>query len=766
MNGSVSKRLKIMFMVCLFGASLVAAISGIITMEEVPPYPDKVVSASGKVITTGSEIMKGQSTFQQYGLMDLGSVWGHGTYRGADFTAETLHLVGIYMREYYAKQKYQQGYANLGQAEKAAVDALALSDLKENRYDRAKGTLTLSEAQVLALDQVRSYYGELFAKGDPQKVISEGTIKDAGQRTALADFFFWTAWAAGTLRPDADHTYTNNWPPDESVGNQLSTQAVTWTVVSIIMFMAFLGLVAWLFHWRGFNKGEAPQFDLAKTLAGSPVSASQVKTAKYFLIAVTLFLLQTLMGGYLAHQTTNPGTFYGLDAIAKLVPYNWAKSWHLQLAVFWVATAWIGSALYFAPILGGREPKKQGFLVDLLFVAVVLVAVGSLVGEVLGLKGLLGGRLWFWLGHQGWEYLELGRLWQILLFVGLLVWLLIVARAVKDRLSAGADKWDLPNFYVYSAIGIVIFFAFGFFYSDRTNLTIADFWRWWVVHTWVEGLFEFFAAAAMALVMVRTGLASKEHALRAAYLTASLALATGIIGVGHHYYWFGQPSFWLGLGSVLAAMEPVPLVLLLGEAWQRLRTLQKAGDSFPYTWPLRFFTASAVWNFVGAGIFGFAITLPMVNYYEHSTYLTVTHGHTAFFGTYGMLAIGLMLFAYRGIIQEQAWLRKSSLLKTSFWGANVGLTLMFLVTLLPVGVLQLIASYTRGLWYARSPEFYNQAIVRWFGEIRIVPDSMIILLGVIPLLFFILSTIGRLKPVQVPEDGMMTVALDKKGKAI
>ncbi|TDA68728.1 MAG: hypothetical protein D9V47_08275 [Clostridia bacterium] len=295
-----------------------AAVSGIATMEDAPPYPAKVVSPAGDIITTKSEIMKGQSTFQQYGLMDLGSVWGHGTYRGPDFTATTLHQIGIYMREYYAKQKYQQSYANLGPAEKAAVDGLTISDIKQNRYDRSSDTLTLSGAQVFALEQVRSYYDDLFSRGDPEKVVSAGTITDPGQRAALADFFFWTAWAAGTLRPNADHTYTNNWPPDVTVGNQLSAQATTWTVISIIMFMAFLGLIAWLFHWGGFNKEADSQFDQAQVLARLPISASQAKTAKYFLVVVALFLLQTLMGGYMAHQTSNPGTFYGLGSEARI----------------------------------------------------------------------------------------------------------------------------------------------------------------------------------------------------------------------------------------------------------------------------------------------------------------------------------------------------------------------------------------------------------------------------------------------------------------
>ena len=760
MQSVISGRMKVLFIVSLFGALLIAAIAGFSTMDEVPPYPAKVVSESGEMLLSKEDIIKGQSTYQEYGLMDLGSVWGHGTYRGADFTAETLHQMGIYMREYYAQQKFGSNYDVLDAEQMAVIDRLTISEIKTNRYNSSNETLTLSEAEVYALAEVRKYYDNLFSEGDPQKLVYSETIKIAEKREVLADFFYWTAWASGTDRPGKDYSYTNDWPGDKSVGNTASTEAVIWTVISVILFLAFLAFIVWLFHWYGFNGGEKNDLQMANLLAEAPIAPSQVKVAKYFLVVVALFLLQTIVGGYMAHSTVNPETFYGMDSIKTLIPYNWAKTWHLQLAVFWVAAAWIGSAIYFAPIIGGKEPKFQGLLVDILFGAIVLVAVGSLAGEAAGLKGLIGGDLWFWIGHQGWEYLELGRLWQILLMVGLVVWLFIVARAVKKHLFGKSDKWDLPNFYVYSAIGIVVFWSFGLFYDNQTHLTIADFWRWWTVHTWVEGMFEFFAAAAMAFVAVRIGLADKKSALRAAYLTASLALATGIIGVGHHYYWFGMPSFWMALGGSLSALEPVPVLLLLAEGWQRAKTLKTAGKDFPYTWPLRFFIAAAVWNFIGAGIMGFAITTPLVNYYEHATYLTVSHAHTAFFGTYGMLAIGLMLFAYRGIVQEKAWKEKISLIKVSFWGNNIGLAVMFILTLLPVGFLQLEASYSKGLWFARSPEFYNRPIVQMLGELRVVPDSIIIVLGVVPLVLFILTTITKLRTAEVKEEE--EIVLDDK----
>lgn len=450
----------------------------------------------------------------------------------------------------------------------------------------------------------------------------------------------------------------------------------------------------------------------------------------------------------MAHYTVHPGEFYGIKAVSDNVPYNWPKSWHLQLAIFWIATAWIGAALYLAPIAGRKEPKYQGLLVDILFGAVVFVALGSLFGTVLGVKGLAGS-WWFWIGHQGWEFLELGRLWQILLFVGLIIWLVLVARAVKPNFGTGQDRWGTVPFYTYSAIAIVSFFAFGLFYTPNTHLTVADFWRWWVVHTWVEGIFEFFAAAAMAYVVTTLGLAPRRKALRAAYFTASLALFSGIIGVGHHYYWFGDPDIWLSLGGVISTMEPVPILLLLLKVALDSRHSPITSDTYPYKWPMLFMGASAGWAFLGAGVFGFIITTPMVNYYEHSTYLTMNHGHTALFGTYGMLAIGLLLFSLRGLVKPQAW--NNTLLKFAFAGMNGGLFLMAIFTLLPVGFMQTWDSFVNGLWHARSPEFYNQPAVLFIGQWRLIPD-LIIIAGAACLLVFVIQACMNLKPVEVQEE--------------
>lgn len=744
----VSTRLKLFALFSFIGAMAVLLIGGHFSSKQVAPYPNTLlVKGEGNQVADGDSIKRGQQVFQKYGLMDHGSVWGHGSMRGMDFSATSLHLIGQYMREYYATHLYGTPFEELSARDRESIGATVVKDAKANNYDEATGALSLLPSQAYAFEKLVEYWEKTFADGSKAYGFLPGTVPTAQERSDIATFFFWTAWVASANRPGADYSYTNNWPHDPSVGNEITVEAIIWSVLAIAALLIVLGIVIFIVHRYGFFYGEPKLGRMADVLAHSPISVSQRKSAKFFLIVGLLFILQINMGGLLAHYTVHPSSFY-IPFIAKLVPYSWAKSWHLQLGILWIATAWIGSALYIAPLVGGREPRSQGLLVDILFVAVVAVALGSLFGEVLGIKGSLG-NAWFWLGHQGWEYLELGRLWQILLFGGLLAWLVIAYRALKDRLTREGDLGGLTHLYVYAAILVVLFFGFGLFYNRSTHFTIADYWRWFVVHIWVEGMFEFFAAAAVALLLAALGLVTKVSALRAAYLTAILVFLSGIIGTSHHFFWFGQPSVWLGLGAIFSSLEPIPLILLVVRAWMEHKPLKAAGPDYPYRWPLLFLTASAFWNFLGAGVFGFIINTPVINYYEHGTYLTTNHGHTALFGTYGMLAIALLLFSWRALVKPEAW--REGWIKVSFLGLNIGLLAMSFLSLFPIGVAQLKESFTKGLWFARSAEFYDGPVVQALGQYRIVPDLVIILFGALPLLVFLLTSFVRLKPATVKD---------------
>lgn len=723
-------------------------VGGRFANRQAPPIPGKITS-EGTTLADRETILRGQGVYQRYGLMDHGSVWGHGSLRGMDFSADTLHRLGQAIRDYHAAGGAPKpgAYAALSPDRAAEIDAIAIRELRRNRYDPATDTLELTPAQRFAFEQNRSYWEEKFSRGDTRYGFLENTVQSPDERRDLADFFFWTAWAAGTERPGLDHTYTNNWPPDLSVGNRASTEALVYSVISILGLFAVLGLVIYVVHRYQFFYGESKLGDVSAKLLAAPVTPSQVASAKFFLVAGLLFVVQILNGGLLAHYTVHPGAFY-IDVVGKHIPFSLAKSWHLQLAILWIAVSWMGTAIYVAPLVAGREPKGQRALVNILFGAALAVAVGSLAGEALGIKGYLA-NVSFWLGHQGWEYLELGRLWQILLLGGLVYWLVIVYRVmagvVSGRDERDPDRRALVIFYLLSAIFVVAFFAFGLFYGRGTHLTVADYWRWFVVHIWVESIFEFFGVAVISLFLVTLGLVSAQSALRVAYLTAILVFLSGIPGTAHHYFWYGGPSFWLAIGGIFSSLEPIPLILLVVRAWMEYRSIRAQGRQFPYRWPLYFLTASSVWNFIGAGIFGFMINLPIVNYYEHATYLTSNHGHTALFGVYGMLAIALILFSWRGLVREDGWNEK--ILRLSFWGLNGGLFLMFSTGLLPIGLTQLWYAYKHGFWFARSADFYELPAIQTLGSLRIIPDAVIILLGAVPLLFFLLSTYPKLRNV-------------------
>ncbi|MGQ9653534.1 MAG: nitric-oxide reductase large subunit, partial [Thermodesulfobacteriota bacterium] len=482
------RKLKWAAILCFVSAMIVLLWGGVSLRDDLPPYPGKVLGPDGTVLFQRSDILEGQDVYQRYGLMDHGSIWGHGTQRGPEFSAATLKLIGDAVRDSIAKEDYRTTYRDLDVLRKELVDVKAKREIRANRYDATKDTLLLTPHQVEALKAVLLHWEKTFADGDKGYGILPNTVPEKGQRTQISRFFFWTAWVTSTQRPGEDYTYTNNWPPDPSVGNVPSREVYVWSVMGVLSLLLVLGLFIFMVHHYGLWYGEAKGVSLSEKLLDAPLTPSQVAAAKYFLVVVLLFLLQTCLGGLLGHYTVHPGSFW-LPFLAQLVPYSWAKSWHLQLAVFWIATSWVASAIYIAPIIGGKEPPKQATLVHLLFVAILIVALGSLLGQVAGIKGYLGD-IWFWLGHQGWEYLELGRLWQILLFVGLIAWLLIVYRGVTPHLRLGhKDHFNsLIWFYLLSAIFVVAFFGFGLFYGRGSHLTLADYWRWFVVHIWVESI--------------------------------------------------------------------------------------------------------------------------------------------------------------------------------------------------------------------------------------------------------------------------------------
>ncbi|MCE9595022.1 MAG: cbb3-type cytochrome c oxidase subunit I [Planctomycetes bacterium] len=737
------------------------------------PIPERTTTDAGAVLFTASDIRGGQALYQKHGLMEWGSVLGHGTYYGADFTAETLHQRVLALREVFARERGAASYALASVDQSAAIDAEVKRSTQANRYDERTGELALSAGEAEAFAAVEGAVRTRFVDGEPSRALPKGTFQtDAsgdGRWIApgdpihqLAAFFWWTSWLASAERPGTGASYTNEWPYDPDAGNELAAGAILWSGVSVAALIGVLAVVILIWYRGRFEMEEAPSVGRipATPIDWLPVFPSQRKTIKYFVTAGALFLVQALLGGYLAHYYVEGGGFYGFE-LARVLPFTVAKTWHLQLAIFWIATAWMGMGLYVAPLVGGGEPKHQGKLVDLLYGALVFVAVGSLAGEWLGVTGKLGS-WWWWLGHSGWELVELGYAWKILLAAGFGLWLACIWRATRGALAKehGAEGWGLARLFLASAVAIPAMFTAAFLITPGSHLTMADYWRWWVIHLWVEGMFEVFAVVVLGVLMVNMGLVTRSSAVRSLKFQLAILLGAGVIGIGHHYYWIGAPGFWIGLGSVFSALEVVPLALLAVEAWQQWRVIRAGGESFVYKHTFRFLMAVAFWNLVGAGVFGFLINLPAVSYFEHGSFLTANHGHTATMGVFGMLAIALALYCVRNVATERGY--ASKLFTLSFWGLNVGLAGMAIVTLFPVGVMQMMEAMRHGFWAARSVAFYHQPVVHTLLWLRIVPDSIFIGLGVVPLFAGLTIAWRNLRPVTPIEDAVRVASAPRR----
>ncbi len=695
-----------------------------------PPVPVKTVTQGGQTLFSGNYLAAGKAAFQRYDLMDYGSLYGNGAYFGPDFTAQSLHLTTLAMQNYYAEQLYRQPYANLSPVERDAVGEQVKVDLRTNRY--AKGVLSLSPAEVAAYKQVVAHYNRLLSIGNPAAGIGPGTVPKADFRREIGTFFYWSGWTSAVNRPGENFSYTNNWPYDPAAGNVPTTAAFLWTWASYLVLFASIGAVLYLYMTY-----ISPGFEAARTklptFSWPQVTPSQLKTAKYFVLVAALFLLQILAGMIMGHYYADRSSFFGLN-IQGILPFNILKAWHIQLAVLWIAIAWLGAGLYLAPLVGGKEPKRQGLLVDLLWGTLVVVGVGIVIGMYLGIKGYLPGNSWFWFGNQGLEYLQLGRFFQIAVLAGMVIWALIMFRALVFDYRKNPDRGNLEHLLLYSGVSIAFMYIFGMFPIGwiMQNFTLTDFWRWWVVHLWVEGTFEFFAIVVTAYALVALGLVDRVTAERATYFELILVFLGGILGTGHHYYWVGDSSVWIALGSMFSFLEVLPLLLLVVQSLHEKRLLDGARD-FPQGAAFKFLAGSGLWNFFGAGVLGGLINSPLINYYEHGSFLTLAHAHAALFGAFGLLGLGLMYFALRNIVQPEFW--SDRLPNAAFWLMNAGLVLWLALNFLPVGFMQLAAAFNHGYWYSRSVAFYNTTTLwQWLrmpGDILFGVGALILAIDIV-----------------------------------
>ena len=705
--------------------------------RQAPPVPEKVVTDSGKVLFTGQDIKDGQNVWQSMGGHEVGTIWGHGAYLAPDWSADWLHKEAVFILNRLAMQSENVPFEQLPNDKQAALKVQLQNDLRTNRYNKQTGVLTISDLRAEAIADNSDFYGKLFTDAPELDHLREAyaipanALKDPERVRLLNAFYFWTSWACVTNRPDKDITYTNNWPAEELVANRPTSSMILWTGFSVIILIAGIGLMVW-YYARKRDESEdevAHDYPLEK-IKQTP---SQKATLKYFWVVSALFVVQIVLGIITAHYSVEGTAFYGIP-LAEWLPYSISRTWHVQIAIFWIATSWLATGLYYAPAISGHEPKFQKLGVNFLFISLLIIVVGSLAGQWFGVMQKLGFVQNFWFGHQGYEYVDLGRFWQLFLFIGLVIWLLLMARAMWPALKLKSENRSLLVMFLISTIAIAAFYGAGLMWGRQTNLAIAEYWRWWVVHLWVEGFFEVFAVVVTSFLFVRMKIVKVATATTAVIFTTIIFLSGGILGTFHHLYFTGTPTSIMALGATFSALEVVPLVLMGFEAWDNLKISRSSGWISAYKWPIYSFIAVAFWNLVGAGIFGFLINPPIALYYMQGLNTTPVHGHTALFGVYGMLGIGLMLFVLRDMNNEVVW--KEKYLKFGFWAINIGLALMVLISVLPIGLLQTVASVNEGLWYARSAEFLGQPHMVTLKWLRAIGDT-IFAAGTLSLAWFI-----------------------------
>ena len=711
-----------------------------------PPIPQQVVQTDGVVLYTGEQVQRGQQAWLSAGGQQMGSVWGHGSYVAPDWSADWLHREVLALREILAQKLYQTRFDYLGTGEQALVSAKVKEELRHNSYDAKTGTLAVSPERAQAIRELAAHYSGLFGNDSKLDSLREQyamvaeSLRDPLDIQALPAFFFWTSWSAATDRPgEKGLSYTSNWPHEPLVGNTPTTGNGMWSIASVILLIAGIAMMIWV-HSRGHEEADPvplkadPLFDLKPT-------PSMKATRKYFYVVIALLLTQVGMGAITAHYAVEGQNFFGLP-LAEILPYVTSRTIHTQLGVLWIATAWLATGLYIAPALSGREPRFQKLGTDVLFYALILIVVGSIACGWIGTQQRLGNDFAFWLGNQGLEYTSMGRIWQYLLFIGLLFWLLLMGRGLWPALKTPNESRGLIAMVFLSAACIGAFYASSLMWGQKTHYSMVEYWRWWLVHLWVEGFFEVFATAVIALIFTRLGLIRSSTANSAIVLETIVFLFGGILGTLHHLYFTGTPTSVIAIGAMFSALEVVPLALVGFEAYRNFQRAHSAPWLAAYRWPIYCFIAVGFWNTVGAGLLGFAINPPIALYYLQGLNMTAAHGHAALFGVYGMLGIGLLLFCLRGLSSRATW--SDSLVSKSFWALNIGLAMMVFMSLLPAGIYQAWASISEGLWYARSPEIIHSSVMTTLVWLR-VPGDIVFSAGVVYLAVFalrLLSTKG------------------------
>lgn len=711
------RQMNLLLLIIILISAAVLLWGTVQTYRHLPPLPASVVSIDDKILFTLADIREGQAVFQQRNFMGFGTLLGNGSYFGPDFTAEYLAFLRDNIAQTLAQREFSQPLSTLTPAQREQVMALVRVTVQQTRWQ--ENQILVPPEWFEAHHRIVTMYQQRFVDGDPRLGVASNTL-DTEEAAKLAAFVGWTAWFSLAPRPHGNGSYTNNFPPIPELGLTPTSTTLLWTAWTVGLFLGIALLV--VFGYSFVKVEPIAELPILGEYTKQPLSFLQ-KTTLLLLAGCTLvFLVQTIAGGYLANAYTSRADFYGIFSRLgvermAIFPFQTVRTAHTAMAVVWVVGIWMSASLYIALLLGGQEKPWHRPVTYFSLAILIISVVGTLGGVYASVSGWVDSML---IGSEGTEYLEMGRLWRTGIGIGFLCWIIILTSVLY---SARVAWRPLLNLLILNGVGITAAFFASFLYRPDSHWVLIDFWRWWVIHQWVEGIFAFFQLLVIGWFFAGLRLVTSEEVTKSLYLEGGLVLLAGFLAIGHHFWWVGEPSFWIGIGSVFSTLEVLPLFLLLSSALQVLQKRKKQWQTI-HRLPLAFFLASALWQFVGSGILGLLINLPVVNYYEHGTFLTVAHSHASFLGAFGFLALGMLLYALRHA-KPEGWNERR--LWGSFWLLNIGLVLMVLLSVTPVGVLQLQEAVQVDYAAARSLAFYEQSVVSLLNKLRMPGDALIIL---------------------------------------
>jgi nitric oxide reductase subunit B len=692
--------------------------------KEVPPIPQTVKSTSGEVLYTYDDVVEGKGYFQEFDLMDWGTLLGMGAYMGPDFTTEFFHFRAEYLYDYYGKQMYSKSDKELTDIERGAVKERVKQDFHKQTKLLEEGVV-YTEGSAAAYKRNVAHLTNMLVKGDKERAFTGGVIY-AEEAQKIAAFVDWSQLVASSLRPGtegkagSERTWSNNWPNEPLVDQDLMYNnhivslwefLILWTLTIVVIFLSY----EYLFKHSSEEK-------LEPALKVTSLFKSQKKLLKYVPIVSLLFVVQLFLGAYLAHLYADPTQDFVFSQ--SILPFNVLRSMHTQLAILWVAVGWLVGGLLIAPWVANKDHKFP-WLVDVLWVALLVVAVGSMIGLYMGATGAMRDT-WFWLGNEGRELLNLGRVWDIGLVLGLVFWFLLIITLIKKA----STNNPLVGTIIWSAFAIATLYIAGMMpvHKIMPNFTLDDYYRWWVIHLWVELTFELFAAGTIAFMTVSLGLISQKTAERTMFFELFLIMMSGTLGVGHHYFWQGLDEYWIAIGGIFSALEPLPLALMIVEAWKNQREQKLSGKENKFATPFMWIAGSAVLNWIGAGFFGMIINTPTISYYSHGTYLIMPHGHVALLGAFGYISIAFLYMTSRANAMANGWIWNDKWSKIGFWLLTIG-TILYALPTLMIGLEQTKLAAEMGYYYTRTREALD--LVHGWMWFRILPDGMMLLGGVI-----------------------------------